>query len=426
MNNLSITHAGSNAIYDQLSVRLAYQFFEESRIDRDLNQPTRFIRKEQVHAISANADFLKTIRKRHSLFYGLEFASDEVESSGIDEDIETGAKAVGSSRYPQATWSSYAAYMSYLHKFSDQFLIQAGARYNIFRLDADFTNNLAFFPFPFETAEINNGALTGSLGLVLTPSEEWTVSMNASTGFRSPNVDDVGKVFDSSPGSVFVPNPDLDAEYAYNVDIDVAKVFGSVARIDVTGYYTLLDNALVRRNFTLNGMDSILYEGELSQVEAIQNAATARVLGIQAGIELKLGGGFTVATRFNYQDGEEELDDGSTSPLRHAAPWFGMSRLSFASDEVDLQLYTLYSGEVTYENLPEEGRATPYIFAIDENGNPYSPDWITLNFKAAIPISDAFTVSGGVENILDMRYRPYSSGLVAAGRNVILSVRAKF
>jgi hemoglobin/transferrin/lactoferrin receptor protein len=32
-------------------------------------------------------------------------------------------------------------------------------------------------------------------------------------------------------------------------------------------------------------------------------------------------------------------------------------------------------------------------------------------------------VNTGVENILDYRYRPYSSGIVAPGRNFIVSFR---
>jgi hemoglobin/transferrin/lactoferrin receptor protein len=264
------------------------------------------------------------------------------------------------------------------------------------------------------------------MGLVINPREDLTLSANLSTGFRSPNVDDVGKIFDSTPGSVVVPNPDQAAEYAYNAEAGLAKVFGEGLRVDLTGYYTILDDALVRRNFQLNGMDSIVYDGELSQVEAIQNAASAHVFGIQAGVEIKLGKGFSLLSRINIQDGEEELADGTTTPLRHAAPWFGMSRLMLKTEKLDMQLYAMYSGEVSYENLSEESRGTPYIFAEDAQGNPYAPGWITLNFKVQYPVSKNLIVSGGVENIMDKRYRPYSSGLVAAGRNVILSARVKF
>ncbi|MFM7854499.1 MAG: TonB-dependent receptor domain-containing protein, partial [Flammeovirgaceae bacterium] len=142
---------------------------------------------------------------------------------------------------------------------------------------------------------------------------------NVATAFRSPNVDDLGKVFDSEPGSVVVPNPDLKAEYAYNVDLNVAKLFGKNVKVDLSGYYTLLDNAMVRRAFTLNGLTQILYDGELSNVQAIQNAANAKVYGIQAGVEVKSASGFYFHGDLNFQKGEEELDNGEKSSSRHAA-----------------------------------------------------------------------------------------------------------
>jgi hemoglobin/transferrin/lactoferrin receptor protein len=426
MNQLSVNHLRSGRLYDQISIRLAYQFFEESRIDRDLNKPTRFSRIENVNAFSGNLDFVKSIRKVHRFIYGVEAVVNDVESEGTDENVRTGEVTTGPSRYPQATWSSFGVYASYQHRVSAKLLFQVGTRYNHFSLDADFSGNTAFFPLPFETAKIQNGSLTGSLGVIVNPQEDLTLSANLSTGFRSPNVDDIGKIFDSTPGSVVVPNPDLSAEYAYNAEVSLAKVFAERIRIDLTGYYTILDNALVRRAYQLNGMDSIIYDGELSRVEAVQNAASAHVFGIQAGVEIKLGKGFSLMSRINIQDGEEELDDGTTTPLRHAAPWFGVSRLMLKADKLVMQLYAMYSGEVSYGNLSEEGRGTPYIFAVDAQGNPYSPGWMTLNFKVSYPITSKLIVSGGVENILDKRYRPYSSGLVAAGRNVLLSVRAKF
>lgn len=86
--------------------------------------------------------------------------------------------------------------------------------------------------------------MTGSIGAVYRLSDSWVIGANLATAFRSPNVDDMGKVFDSEPGAVVVPNPDLDAEYAYNADFSMAKVFGDVVRIDLAGYYTSLQNAM--------------------------------------------------------------------------------------------------------------------------------------------------------------------------------------
>lgn len=424
MNNLSVSYTGKTRLYDQATLRLAYQFFEESRIDRELNEPTRFIRVEKVNAWSANVDLSKSLGSGQTLFYGLEAIYNGVDSRGIDENIMTGAKAAGPARYPQADWSSYGAYATYKNRLSNLVLLQAGARYNSFGLDATF--DTSFYPFPFTTASMNNAAVTGSAGMVLTPGEKLSVSANLATGFRSPNVDDVGKVFDSEPGAVVVPNPDLVAEYVYNAEMGVARVFGDFLKLDATGFYSILSNALVRRDFSLNGLDSILYDGELSQVQAMQNAARATVYGFQAGMEIKLPAGFSVSSRYNVQVGEEELDDGSVSPSRHAAPAFGVSHLLYVYKGLKLDLYAVYSAGADFENLPEEEKGKTEIYAADGLGNPYSPSWYTLNLKAIQKVSDVFTVSAGVENITNQRYKPYSSGIAGAGRNVIISLRANF
>jgi hemoglobin/transferrin/lactoferrin receptor protein len=424
MNNLIIRQKAKNKLYDQMTIRLAQQYFEESRIDRDMNKTDRHIRIEKVNAYSLNFDFDKSFGSKHEIFYGIEAVKDFVNSSGIDQDIATGISALGPSRYPESSWESYAAYLSYQFRFSEKLLVQLGSRYNQYMLDATF--DTGFYPFPFNSATMNKGALTGSAGIVFRPNNKWAISANASTGFRSPNVDDVGKVFDSEQGSVVVPNPGLSAEYAYNAEISIAKLFGDFAKIDIAAYYTLLQNAMVRRDFTLNGLDSIMYDGTLSQVQALQNAAFAKVYGIQAGFNFKFAYGFGFSSDFNYQIGEEELDDGTTSPSRHAPPWFGVSRLKYTANKLNMEFYAVYSGERRFEDLPEEEKGKPEIYAIDENGNPYSPGWYTLNFKAMYKLTDSFIVSAGLENITDQRYRPYSSGIVAPGRNFILSFKAAF
>tara|TARA_R110001599_G_scaffold114638_1_gene280666 strand:- start:23701 stop:26157 length:2457 start_codon:yes stop_codon:yes gene_type:complete len=421
MNNLTATHQGNSRLYDQMNLRLAHQFFEESRIDRDFNKPTRASRVEKVNAYSFNLDFDKALKTGTELFYGFEAVYDDVNSTGTDEDITTGDVVEGPARYPLSSWASYALYASLQHRISPKLLLQAGTRYNYFKLDAKFDTR--FYPFPFETAEISNGAVTGSFGLVFNPETDMTISTNLSTGFRSPNVDDAGKVFDSEPGSVVVPNPDLGPEYAYNAELGIAKVFNSSIRIDVTGFYTRLENALVRRDFTLNGQDQIMYNGELSQVQAVQNAAYTKVYGIQAGIEFKFDSGFGFSTRYNFQHGEEELDDSSVSPSRHAAPSFGVTKITYSQQNLKMDLYAMYSGAVSFNDLPQEEQGKDYLYAADSNGDPYAPNWYTLNFKALYKLSNGMTISGGVENITDQRYRPYSSGITAAGRNIILSLK---
>jgi len=424
MTNFTIEHTGDSMVYDQLSMRLAQQKFEESRVDRSLNNDWRSIRIEKVSAYSVNLDFIKSMGKQNTLYYGAEYVVDDVVSNGIDKNVADGATIPGPSRYPQATWKSLAVYLNDQYKLSQQFLLQSGVRYNQFILDAVF--DTTFYSFPFTSAKLNNGAITGSIGGVYRPSEDWIINLNFATAFRSPNVDDMGKVFDSEPGSVVVPNPDLKAEYAYNVDFSIAKIFRNSIKVDLTSYYTRLQNALVKRDFTLKGQDSIIYDGTMSKVQAIQNAADAYVYGAQVGVEIKLPAGFTFSSDLNYQKGEEELDDGTTSPLRHAAPFFGIYRLFYNRKKVNLTFYAVYQDEIKHKDLPEEEKNKDEIYAADSNRNTYSPAWYTLNFKGMYAMTDKWTISAGIENLTDQRYRSYSSGISGPGRNFILSLRMNF
>lgn len=426
MHLFSIQHEKSNLIYDKSALKLAKQTFGESRIDRSLNSDTRNTQTESVTAWSANLDFVKKLGAKNELFYGTEYVFNDVTSLGNLSNILSGEATEGPARYPNAGWGSFGVYVQDVFRINEKMTLQAGARYNSLSIDADFQNNLAFYPLPFDKANIQNGALTGSLGMVWRPSKQWIVRANLGTAFRSPNVDDLGKFFDSEPGTITVPNANLKPEYAYNADAGITRVFGKYVKVDVNAFYTRLENALVRRNFSFNGLDSLIYDGELSRVQAIQNAAKANVYGIEAGIEITLPSGFGLSSDINYQIGEEELDDGTLSPSRHAAPVFGVTRLSYSAGKLFWQLYAQYQAERTHDDLPSEEQGKTEIYAKDTEGNTFAPAWYTLNFKAMYTLDKHVSFTAGVENITDQRYRPYSSGISGAGRNFVLSASVKF
>ncbi len=194
MNNLTIQHEKNNGgIYDNLSLRFAHQKFEESRINRDFGAETRFSREEEVQAWSANLDFLKRFGTGGQLLYGLEAVYNDVRSFGTDQNIRTLDKKSGAARYPNSNWGSYAAYFTIQQRFSAKWLLEAGVRYNQYQINADFDTR--FFDLPFSEVQLTNDAVSGSIGLVINPTPTWTISTNLATGFRAPNIDDIGKVF---------------------------------------------------------------------------------------------------------------------------------------------------------------------------------------------------------------------------------------
>jgi hemoglobin/transferrin/lactoferrin receptor protein len=424
MNTISATNFSNNSFYDLSKIIFAHQWFEESRHDRNFNNNNKNNRVDEVKALSLNVDLLKELTGASQINYGAEVILNTVGSTGEGENIATGITKPISTRYPDGSvWNSYSLYANYKNKFSEKWILQTALRYTFIHTASEY--DTTFFPFPFTTSKLNTGALTGSAGLVWHPEKDLQLNLSLSTGFRAPNIDDIGKVFDSSPGSVVVPNANLKPEYISSIEAGLIKLFSDNFKFELSAFYSYLSDALVRRDFQLNGMDSIFYDGITSRVQAIQNAAYASIWGIQSGLEFKFLNHFGFTAKFSYQNGKEEDDSGVEVPLRHAPPYYGTFRFSYENSGFNLMLYTDYNGEVSYKDLAPTEREKPAIYAKDDDGNPYSPGWFTLNLKGSYQINDYIQLNAGIENIFDKGYRTYSSGIVAPGRNVIGSIRVK-
>ncbi|MCB0541623.1 MAG: TonB-dependent receptor, partial [Bacteroidetes bacterium] len=205
MNMLSIEYSKATVAFDKVAFRFAHQLFEESRIDRSLNKDDRTTNAEKVNAYSVNLDLVKKIKEKNTLFYGVEYVYDKVKSTGEITDISTNETVAGPARYPQSSWQSVGLYITDEYRVLPKLTLTAGLRYNHVIIDSKF--DTSFYSFPFTEAKISKGALSGSLGLAYKPMSDFVIHANFGTGFRAPNVDDIGKVFDSEPGAVTVPNP---------------------------------------------------------------------------------------------------------------------------------------------------------------------------------------------------------------------------
>ncbi len=427
MNLFKLTHSKSNFFYDQLTTRLAFQQFEESRIVRKFKKINRETNKEKVNAYSINFDFKKMITNKHTLYYGFEWVKNSVKSKGIGKNITNDSTWSISARYPQSHWESFATYTNIQCRLSNKWTLQSGLRYNIYQLNGKFDKpTMNEYQFPFNKIENKNSALTGSLGWVYRSHNNLIISNNLSTGFRSPNVDDMGKVFDPAKGFVVVPNPNLEPEYATNIDLSFVKVFSNILRLDITAYYTYLNHVLSIDNFQLNGQDSIFYKGDKSKIEALQNKLKANVYGLQFSAEWKLLSYLTISSDINYQKGVEIDKNNKKAPLRHTIPLFGNVQLNYHNSKLTMQLYANYQAEMKNKDIPQSEQKKVEIYALDKNKKVYSPAWCTLNFKANYRLSKNILLGAGVENITDLRYRPYLSGISAAGRNIIMSLNITF
>lgn len=423
MHTLHVMHSKKTGIYDDARLTVSYQDYEESRIDRTRNNNNRNKQTELVDAISANLDATKGVGKGN-LYYGLEYVHNKVGSLGERTNIATGAVTPMVSRYPNgSTWSTTGIYGSYKINLHPKVTLNTGLRYSYNTLDATF--DTTFIKFPYKKAELRDGAFTGNAGLVFRPAEGWQLNGNISTGYRMPNVDDIGKLFESVPGNVTVPNTELTPEYAWNFELGIVKNIPEKFRIELNGFHTILNDAIVRRPTTFNGEDSILFNGVLSRVEALQNVARATVSGFQVSTEIFFTKGLSLRSHANWITGKETDDvKNEQVPLRHAPPFYGSTSIRYRLKKLFAEASFMYNSEIKNADLAPTEQAKTDIYAKDAAGKPFSPGWYTLNLKASYQVFKNLLLSAGWENMTNQQYRPYSSGIVAGGSNFIFSLRA--
>jgi hemoglobin/transferrin/lactoferrin receptor protein len=423
MNNFQLTYSNHTKLFDELKVIAAQQNYKESRHDRSFGNSTINEQFEKVGILSLSLDLDKKFKDdRKAIYYGLEFVNNDIRSVAQTRNIVNGQIAPAGSRYPNGdnAYTSFSFYTGYKYNYSGKFTFNSGLRYNHVSLNYTISDN-SYYNFPFNEISISNGALTGSVGMVFRIDEKTQVNVNTSTGFRAPNLDDAGKVFDSAPGVVVVPNPGLKPEYVYNIDIGASRDLGKIFHLEMTAFYSWLNNAMIRHDFQFNGQDSMLYLGEMSKVEAVTNRGSARVYGLHFNLQANITDHLKVKSSLNLTEGREESGD----PLRHAAPLFGSTHLVFTIPKLTADLYSNYNGARKFKDMAPSEIDKAYLYASDDNGNPWSPGWATMNLKLSYDILKRVSANAGIENILNTQYRPYSSGIVSPGRNIILSVRIK-
>jgi hemoglobin/transferrin/lactoferrin receptor protein len=343
-------------------------------------------------------------------------------SSAFSENILSKEKSIAATRYPDngSTLTSLASYISYKNNFTEKATFSLGGRYSYSLLAASFKDT-TFIKLPFSEINNNTGALTGNAGINFHPNKKWNIQLAISSAFRNPNVDDVGKVF-AKNNFVLVPNDQLTPEKAYNGEIGITRSFGKEAlTVNIVGFYTLLQDAIVRDFYAINGVDSLAYDGEVLPMQTNVNANEAIVYGLSLNLKAKLSNELTIKSSLNYTQGKNKTEN---LPLGHIPPLYGRTDLILNSAPLTVAFYLKYQGKKPYSEYSQSGEDNEDRAAIDQLGSLYgTPSWWTANIRAEMQLSKSFSIQAALENMLDVHYRPFASGVSGAGRNFIFTLR---
>uniref|UniRef100_UPI0040494FC1 TonB-dependent receptor plug domain-containing protein n=1 Tax=Flavobacterium sp. TaxID=239 RepID=UPI0040494FC1 len=406
-----------------LSIDISYQNVEESRNSRRFGEVNLERNYEEVNMFSLGVNLHKKLTKGE-LFYGYESYFELLKSTAENENIITGQTSSDlQTRYPNGdnNMSRNDLYISYNEKRNEKTAWNLGARIGYTTLKSSIKDD-TLFPLPFNNVTQTNFTYSATAGLIYKPSKNVDLKTNISTGFRVPNIDDLAKVFDSGNDILIVPNADLKPEKTITTDFGfIIKSNNKRFQVETTYYYTQMYDAIITDNFTYQGQNTILYNGEESNVFANQNKGKAFVTGISSNIKTYIFNTLQFHGNFNYTLGRIIEENNTRSPLDHIAPYYGRVSLLFTKKWAILEAYLLYNGKKDisdyYPNGEDNERYAP------EGG---MPAWETYNFKTSFKILKGTTLFTGIENILDTQYRVFASGINAPGRNIYGGLKYSF
>ena len=116
-------------------------------------------------------------------------------------------------------------------------------------------------------------------------------------------------------------------------------------------------------------------------------------------------------------------------------PFFGFNKLEITFPKLKFSLINEFSSSKKprdYSFGGEDGiEETPIINMTNQNGITTlryygSPKWSVFSFNSNYSINNNFSVNFGLENIFDLNYREFASGISSPGRNLLLGLNIKF
>ena len=408
--------------FQTLTTNLNYQHLEESRITRRFRSNNKDHRFEAVDIYGFNLDLLHEDASG-DVHIGAESYYNIVGSTAYRNHIITNTRSPITTRYSDGPTSmtNYAFYVQQTKFLKQHWVLNAGMRLNYVQLNAQF-NDTALMHFPFTEAKQNNTALTGNLGLAYNGPDGLRVTLGASSGFRAPNVDDLTKVFDTRTGYVVVPNKDLKPEYTYNAEFNISKTTSNYT-IGASVFYTWFKNALVVDQFKWNNESSILYQGIMSDVYATQNKAKAYVYGFNINGSVNITPKTVLAGTYSYTKGRYQNPVGidANKPLDHIPPTYGRVGLKHDVNKFSAELFMVFNGWKSIKDYNLNGEDNE-IYATKEG----MPAWQILNINTNYQPTKKINLSFQIENIADLNYRYFASGISALGRNFVVQCRLSF
>jgi len=427
---------------DKGVITFGFQKINESRIKRKFYSLNRSHQIENLKVLSLNGDFDTSFNNGHTLSYGIETTYNHNYSKAYDRTLSVdgnnviglGEKTAIPTRYPSdgSSYASFASYVNWSWNMSEFFTFNVGTRLTFTKLKASWNDIISVNP-QLSKVNLNSEALTTTVSMKLRPSNKIQINTVLSSGFRNPNIDDIGKIRENN-GLLVVPNTFLKPEYAYNLDLGVDyRSLDNKSYFSIRGFSTIISRHIGRAEYivysdiTTPDTSTIIYNNEEVTTIANKNLGNRFIHGFSIDGFNNLSRSLKINYSLTYTKGD---NNESYGPLPSISPLFGSLSLDYINNDLTIRAVYKFSDSKDpseYSIGGEDGLdETPYIIGQDGLKNFLgTPSWSDFSIFASKKISSNSTLRLGITNIFDIHYRTFASGISAPGRSLQAGINLK-
>jgi hemoglobin/transferrin/lactoferrin receptor protein len=410
---------------------IAHQYFEVGRVTRSYNHVVNNLKErtqlDKVNMFTINYDRLDQW-KSWQINSGMEYVYNYVNSQGTIKNVVTGEITPGPARYVDSFGNTHSASVfSQASKTVGRYgtKIELGARITYYSLRGVFTEN-NYWNMPYPEITFNQTAPSYNLGVVQPLGKNFLMKASFNQAYRNPNIDDMSKVFESLRGQkVLVPTEKLTPEVSRTSDLHFSFKFSQRFFVEFGGFYTVVDNLMSDVFGTFKGSDSLDWDGIRTPVYQIKNVGTGSIYGGFANVQWNIAQKLWLNASINETKGFVEYSNSNwnkgNNRLDHIPPIFGQVALRWRESKWFAEAQCVFNGTKPVSEYSVSGEDNlQYATA---SGNPA---WQVYNVRGGISNFHGLNLMVSVENILDLRYRYFASGVTAAGRGIHITAGYKF
>ena len=383
----------SSQLFKEFTITSSHQQSKEKRTNRGNNSFTQRIEFDKVNTAAFTLQVNSQFYTNWSATSGIELYRDKVSSKATETNIRQNTSSKKRGLYPNAsTYGNHSVFT--LHHFTyNRWSLDAGMRLNSFsiRLADTSMGQVHLTPVAF----VYNMALNYAL------SKRHYLYANYNTGYRAPNIDDMGTL-----GIVDfryeVPSDNLSPEKSVNMELGY-KFRTKKLQGDFSLFYMKLKDLITR----------LKSEGEITNgypVYKKENIEKAYIKGVEVSLVWLPVSKLKVDANIAYNYGQNLSRD---EALRRIPPLHGKLSAGYKNKKIFYGVEWMYAAKQTRlaQGDKEDTR-------IPKGG---TPGWDVLNMYAGYHLKQV-QINTGLQNIFNVDYRTHGSGINGVGRSIWVSM----